>query len=236
MDHPKTLIDFNTFIGQPSTSVDGTGVRVTVHIPKAILGVRGVIIQRASASGNLATFHMHETDLYPEIEAILGNLLPFPAVIDKTAVLKKLPNPLLKTDLSVRKLEHVNNDRLDSHNFAIVIEIKSVFHGESIAKKDLFEDLEKLLACEHTYNAKCFFVLIGLAADLVRCGRSLTKLGLNNSVGPISVALPSGKTAWLLPSARHVEDSPQVFVWTVSSQNTFSAEASQYIFTVFQAA
>lgn len=234
MDHPKTLIDFNAFIGQPSTSVYAIGVRATVHIPKAMLGVRGAVLERANAFGCVSQYHMPETDLYPPIVAILSGLLPFAAIIDKTALLKQLPNPLLRTDLSVRKLEHVNNKRLDDHNFAAVIEIKSIFYGESVPEKELLADLEKLLECERVYSAKCFFALVGLPADLKRCGRSLTKLGLNNAVGPISVALPSGKTAWLLPSARHVEDSPQVFVWTVSSNRTFSADASQYVFTVFQ--
>lgn len=234
MDHQKTLIAFNAFIGQASASVHSTGVRATVHIPKAILGVRGVIIDRASTFGNVSSFHMPETDLYPPIVTILGGLLPFAAIVDKTAVLKQLPNPLLKTDLSVRKLEHVNNERLDDHNFAAVIEVKSIFYGESVKEKDLLADLEKLLECERVYGAKCFFALVGLVADLKRCSRSLKKLGLDNAVGPISIVLESGKIAWLLPSARYVEDSPLVYVWTVSSNNTFVADASQYVFTVFQ--
>ncbi|WP_156414123.1 hypothetical protein [Bordetella sp. N] len=236
MDHPKTLIDFNTFIGQPRTSVYAIGVRASVHIPKAMLGVRGVIVERAIASGDATRYHMPETDLYPPIVAILGGLLPFAAIIDKTALLKQLSNPLLRTDLSVRKLEHVNNERLGDHNFAAVIEVKSVFHGESVAEKDLLVDLEKLVECERVYGAKCFFALVGLEADLKRCRKSLTKLGLDNAIGPIPVVLASGKTAWLLPSARHVEGSPQVFIWTVSSNRTFAADASQYVFTVFQAA
>jgi hypothetical protein len=234
MDHPKTLIAFNAFIGQPGTSVHAIGVRATVHIPKAILGVRGKVLARANTFGSVANYHMPETDLYHLIVEILGGLLPFAAIIDKTALLKQLPNPLLRTDLSVRKLEHVNNDRLDDHNFAAVIEVKSIFYGESVEEKELLADLEKLLECERVYGAKCFFALVGLAEDLKRRSKSLTKLGLDNAIGPISVVLKSGKIAWLLPSARHVEDSPHVFVWTVSSNSTFAADASQYVFTVFQ--
>lgn len=235
MDRESELIELIAFLALPNGNTHSTGVRNFVHLPTAILEVRHKVRVLAATKGGIDKFHIAERGLYQPIDEILVALLPKGAIVDQEAVLKKLENPLLRTDLSIRKLDGLRNARLADHNFAAVIEIKSVFFGESVTEASLLSDLQKLIECEVAYSAKCFFVLIGLDKDLSRVSSSLSKFLLHNAVGPISIELPSGKTAWLHPSARHVVDSPKVYVWTVSNSKAIAAEVSEYQYTVFQA-
>ena len=234
MAYKSELIKLKDFRKLPAKSTHGTGVRITLNLPKAILGLRHEVGTLATQKDGIEKFHIQERGLYTPLEKVLLALLPKGAVLDQEAVLKKLANPRLKTDLSIRKLECHEAECLDDHGFAAIIEMKSVFHGEKLTEADLLRDIEKLLECEAAYAAKCFFVLIGLKGDIAREAKSLSRFLLNNQIGPISIALPSKKTAWLKPSARHVVDSPYVYVWTVSNHPTFGSHASDYVYTVFQ--
>jgi len=236
MEQASELIPLVAFQALPAGTTRGIGVRTTLNLPKAILGIRHHIGTQAAMHGGIETFHMPERGLYAPLAQLLVALLPRGAAVDHEAVLKKLSGrSALRTDLSIRRLECFPNERLDAHDFAAVIEIKSVFYGERLSESDLLDDLEKLLNCEATYSSKCFFALVGLKDDLTRVGAALSKFLLHNAVGPISISLPAGKTAWLHPSARFELESPYVYVWTVSSVNSFSANSSDYVYTVFEA-
>lgn len=230
------LIKLADFTLLPAGSTHVIGVKTVLHLPSAILELRHKIGLLAAKRGGLDNFYIQERGLYEPLEEVLIALLPRGAVIDHEPVLKMLTNDRQKSDLTIRRLECYPNERLDAHQFAAIIEIKSVFFNETLTESAILQDLEKLLECESAYSAQCFFVLVGLKDDLTRVAKSLSKLLIYNTIGPISVALPSGKTAWLHPSARHVVDSPHLYVWTVSNSNSFGQHSSDYIYTVFHAA
>ena len=236
MEQVSELIKLADFTLLPAGSTHVIGVKTVLHLPSAILELRHKIGLLAGKRGSLERFYIQERGLYEPLEEVLIALLPRGAVIDHEPVLKKLANSNQRSDLTIRRLECYPNERLDAHEFAAVIEIKSVFFNEGLTEIAILQDLEKLLECETAYSTKCFFVLVGLKDDLTRVGKSLSKLLLHNTIGPISVALPSGKTAWLHPSARHVVDSPYLYVWTVSNGNSFGKSSSDYAYTVFHAA
>lgn len=235
MDHKSELIQLTQFVALPAGSTHSTGIKTTLHIPNAILGLRHKVGTLAAKKNNIEQFHIQERGLYEPLEEVLLALLPRGVTVDHEAVLKKLSNSMLKTDLSIRKMECYPNLRLADHDFVAIIEMKSVFFGEKVSEVDLLADLEKLLECETAYSAKCFFVLVGLKDDLTKAARSLQKFLLHNTTGPISIELPSKKTAWLQPSARYVVESPYIYVWTVSNNEIFGARASDYTYTVFEA-
>ncbi|WP_369968086.1 hypothetical protein AB8E26_12885 [Stenotrophomonas rhizophila] len=236
MAHVSELIRLADFTSLPAGSTHVIGVKTVLHLPKVILELRHKIGLLAAKRGSLEQFYIQERGLYEPLEEVLIALLPKGAVVDHEPVLKKLANSSQKSDLTIRRLECYPDERLGAHEFAAIIEIKSVFFNERLSESDILQDLEKLLECETAYSAKCYFVLVGLKDDLTRVSKSLSKLLLHNAIGPISIALPSGKTAWLHPSARHVVDSPYLYVWTISNVNNFGKHSSDYTYTVFHAA
>lgn len=236
MDHPVNVIQLRDLWANRK-AVDATGATIHVNLGLALASVRHDIAGMWSKRvGDMDTFHVQERMLYDSIFDCLRNVLPIQAVIDIEAVLKRLPagNNAKKTDISIRRLSEVNAPRLDDHHHACFVEVKSVFHDENLAISSIHEDLEKLLLCETAYDAKCFFMLVGLEKDLTRVAPQTSVLGLHNSVGPIQVLLPSKKTAWLQPSARWVDANPHVYVWLVSNHNVFGADASNFTYSVFQ--
>lgn len=235
--HVNEIIRLSEFRSMPDGCTHIIGVKTSLNLPLAILGLGNRIRILAEKRGCLMeVFHTHERNLYEPLEEILIALLPRSAVIDHEPVLKLLSNSNLRSDLTIRLLECCNNDRLANHKFAAIIEIKSVFYKENLSESDILEDLEKLLACEIAYSAKCFFVLVGLPGELIRLSTSLKKLLLYITQGTIRVELPSGKTAYLHPSARSLTQSPHIYVWTVSNKDNFGKNSSDYTYTVFHSA
>lgn len=235
MDHPVDVIQLNQLWAKRK-SFDATGATVHVNLGRALAHVHLDIARMWTDSpGDKDTFYVQERVLYFPIRRCLNSVLPYQAVVDIEAVLKRIPGSnAKKTDVSIRRLSEVNVGRRDDNHHVCFVEVKSVFHEESLATSSIHEDLEKLLLCETAYDAKCFFMLVGLAKDLARVAPHTSVLGLHNSVGPIQVLLPSKKTAWLQPSARFVDADPHVYVWLVSNQNVFGADASNFTYSVFQ--
>lgn len=178
---------------------------------------------------------MPERSLYPLIENVLRRALPSVVKIDTEAPLKRLaPGAQAPcTDISIRSLAAYAKKRLDDKEQSVFIEVKSVFHGEHLNDADILADLAKLVRCENAYQANCFFMLVGLPADLARHDASST-LALQQAAGKMDIPLPSGGTAWLAPSASSVVGDVHIHVWSVSSNRLFGAGSSYYRYTLFQ--
>ncbi|MGK5060297.1 hypothetical protein ACQ4WY_25505 [Janthinobacterium sp. LB2P49] len=237
MDHPIDVINL-TNLWKGRKYIDDIGATVSINLGRALVNIHKDISKMwEKRPGGKETFYVQERTLYEPISNNLCSVLPFQAVVDIEAVLKRLPKGqnAQKTDVSIRRLADVNGNRLDDHHHKCFVEIKSVFHGENIAASSITDDIEKLLLCESAYKAKCFFMLVGLKKDLDRVSAHTSILGLHNNVGPISLALPSKKTAWLQPSARVLDEDLQVYVWVVSNRNVFPSDASNFTYSVFQA-
>jgi len=233
MAYQKSLIDRGVFVKHDYKKHQPIGVSSTVNIAKAILSLKSFIEDNAKTG--LATLYMAERDLYRPLREHLQSLLPVPTLVDTEASLKRLTNPLQKTDISIRDLFEVNQPRLSNFKSFCFIEIKSVFFGEKISGKAISDDLEKLLECEDKYGAKCFFTLVGLKTELKKSQSALSLLGnIGVDSKAFKVVTCNNKNAWLMPSGSSMQGQLQIFVWSVSSSSQFPKGFTSRSYSIFQ--
>lgn len=212
------------------------GVSSTINIPRILGRLCSFLEQRDKT--NSKQFYVPERELYVPICEDLEAFLPVPTIIDKESTLKKLDNPNLKTDISIRDLVDFNKPRKCKFNSCCFIEIKSIFHDERVSKNEIFEDIEKLIKCEKTYQAKCFFALVGTINEMSRSPSALSLLGINFSdnrrVSAFKIETKHGVCAWLMPSGSFESGKFRVYTWSVSASSNFPKGHTTRTYSIFQ--
>lgn len=236
MAYGKVLIKKSEFLKSLHRNHQSYGVSSTINIPQ-ILGRLCSFLEQADRT-NSDQFYITERELYTPICEDLEALLPVPTIVDKESILKKLDNPNLKTDISIRDLIDSDKPRKGDFKSYCFIEIKSVFHDERISKGDIFEDIDKLIECENAYHAKCFFVLVGTMTELVKSPSALflLRIGIPNDrrVSAFEVETNSGKRVWLMPSGSSGSGKFRVFTWSVSVRPVFPKGHTSRTYSIFQ--
>jgi hypothetical protein len=209
------------------------GIRSKVYISRLMLELNQII--KTLAKGNLHQYHTHEDSLYEPLKEVLTANLPHVNVVTIKNAYPKM-SPRKETDISIRKICQVEKSRdasdLDCTHY---IEIKSIFHNETLSSKNVDDDLEKLFESVKLYGSSGIFVLVGLKNDLNRRKRSLSNLGkLGEDEDPFMIKTYNGDTIWLNPVGSHNSDDPYVFVWEVSPENNFEESKSSCEYSIFQ--
>lgn len=115
---------------------------------------------RQSRLLDINDFYLPERNVYNIIIESMEALLPYPNTILIEPMLYKIGSK--RSDIAIKKMTSLNKKRKDNTmDFLLFMEVKTVFADESLTKKDIDDDIDKLLDCYHAYNqAICLFVLI----------------------------------------------------------------------------
>lgn len=188
------------------------------YVDVAILLLELHTIARNLAGGPItASFKTQERSLYEPLKAILERNLPAKDLISIENPLYKTATPLKKTDLSIHTISHKGKINTDPNLICThFIEIKSVFSGEYISKREIEDDLQKLIDCEKAYNATCFFVLTGLQQELRR-SQAANTLMEKRTGRSFTYTLSDGTNIGLRFAGKHIATEPFVYVFEVSA-------------------
>lgn len=115
---------------------------------------------RQSRLLDINDFYLPERNVYNIIIESMEALLPYPNTILVEPMLYKIGSK--RSDIAIKKMTSLNKKRKDNTmDFLLFMEVKTVFADESLTKKDIDDDIDKLLDCYQAYNqAICLFVLI----------------------------------------------------------------------------
>lgn len=194
------------------------GLSSYVDIAKELLTL-GSLVRSIAGGAVTNTFHTRERSLYEPLKATLERCLPANEMISIENNLYRTTHPKMQTDLSIHSIWHKGTSYKDkSLECSHFIEIKSVFHGETLLASQIDADLEKLIACEASYDATCFFVIVGLSGRLKRSVAASTLLAHDKSI--FARRLSTDRTVHLRAAARHETCEPHVAVFQVSAQRT----------------
>ncbi len=212
------LISLSEFCRTHHATHHEHGLSIDANIPKLLEEIHTIV--RHLAKGNLAIFHLHERSLYQPIKEVLEYNLPARNLVTIENSLHRTAFPSQRTDIAIRALGHTQSSRLSRDlECSHFIEIKSVFSGETLSLTSIEEDLAKLLRCEESYSAICFFVLTGLEAELMKHHRIVSFLGLKGDEQvPLELETVAGHTYWLTRAGSVLTTNPLVYIWRVTRQ------------------
>lgn len=207
-------------------------IKVDVYINRILLEIERVI--RNIARGNLNSFHTRERNLYQPLIDELSLNLPSSNLVEQENILYKNQNSSQATDISIRKLFDINKAKKDrTVDYSHFIEIKKIFHNDTLTKTDIDDDLEKLAECTKNYNSIGFFVLVGLDNDLNINKNSYKHLDINNK-NAFDIKTKHQQTIWLKASGTKYNPPIKVYIWEVSHQNKFGQYRTSYSYLMNQ--
>ncbi|WP_455925281.1 hypothetical protein [Pseudomonas putida] len=229
------LISLVDFCESLYKSHDPHGLSITPDIPKLLEELHSIV--RRLAKGNLDAFYVQERSLYQPLKELLEYHLPARNLVMIENALHKTAFPTQRTDLAIRRLGHVQRGRLSCNiECSHFIEIKSVFFGETLRLAAIQEDFAKLLRCEQSYSAICFFVLTGLEADLMKSHGIVKLLQLQSEKKlPLRLKTNDGDLFWLTRVGAVLKSDPMVFIWRITrSPPDSSLQSSGCSYSIFQ--